>query len=393
LLLFALAFTASGLKAQQTRPSITLAPGSLRLDSLSEKLRIQSGYILAFNADVIDPASMITLSHATHHLENLLNDLKRRYGFSFIILGNHIILNRSIDEKPAPAESHSRLSSQKETIDRTAAPSHEKPRTVKQRYVLDAANVPSAPPEVPSTQTDFFPVKDLSPIVHVHIIPVPTGPMLPFLRKKMPVVYRQIRTSDVDRLLATSGKKNTGSQLFFAGGLTADESFFFSPSLKGGFPFFYLTGSWRTNFSISGFALGFGSSYQFFRRWEVQLNLNGGPLKSKYTLNYGLTSGSPDSSFAIKMKGKLLRGEFFFTNSIGHSLRFQFGPVYNLMNYKIYTNGRPAFETTSFPTSIDANDRFHLLNPPLPIERSYDEKKSSGRMSWIGFQIGLFYFF
>lgn len=391
-------FATVGSNAQQIRKSfsILLPIGNIRLDSLSKRLRLQSGYILSFNASSIQPTTTIELLKSPVHLGSLLDYLKSRYQFSVTVVGDHIILNRLPKRKPGPEKEQTTLHAAK-ILYRKITPRPEKHQIIKDRTVLKQGKRRPKPSEVSLPPIDLLTVKRQLSVTDLPSVS-PSIPFAPSLMgKEKSELGSQPLIQAADTLTRHKMKMNLMDKLSFSGGSMVDECFYLSPTIKLGFPFLYLIGVWRTNFTISGFGYGIGSTHKLSKNWRVQININKGTLKNTSVLYYGLAPGSSpsanDSTFIIKTKGSLLRGELFIETRIGNKLNLQFGPVINLLNYKNYANGKPVSEVPSFPSNIDVTKKYHLLKPPYFITESYNREKSSGRKLWVGLQVGLFYRF
>lgn len=390
-------FATTGSDARQIREdiSISLPLGPIRLDSLSERLRVQGGYVLSFNAGRIRPASAIDISKSPVHLSALLTDLRDKYGLSSGIVGDHIILDRLPGNKPEIQERNLRPP----VPGRQASTLPAEPltrRTEKGKNISVPEKESAGRNESGFLQIDPAPLKRNFTWISRPSVPVSLPLHLPV------TVIEKLRsasgsfTREIDPPSGAPGTTTLTHKFIFSAGLTADESFYLSPAVRMGFPFLYLTGSWHTNFRLSGFEYGIGGSYKLAGKWGVHLQINRGALKKNFSWHYGLVGSSApsgDSTFIIKTKGTLLRGELLMEKRTGNKLSLQFGPVFNLLRYKIYADGKPIYAVPSFPVNMDVNEKYYLLNPPYLLAGSYHKDKSSGRKVWIGLQVGLFYRF
>lgn len=376
---------------------ITLSPGNIRLDSLGARINHQCGLVLAFNARSIRPASHIQLQKAQISLSDLLEYLKNTYGFSYRILGNHIILSRMQPAKlPVPEARLPPQNGQVAATHRAPGPgarahmrneeSHEKKteRPDKPLYTLFQITALSRNRKETELPALFAQSAITVPAV-IHDsdrkIPVQQIPVQPAARQPVNIhgAKRRLDAAE-DRLL-------------FSAGFTADESFYLTPTLKAGLSWLYLSGTWRTNFDVSGFSYGIGGSFKISETWKAQISVSRGALTNRFSLDSLTASSSLQDTIHIQVKGSLTQAALLAEKKINNRISLQFGPVLDLLKYRIYSGGKPVSEMSSFPDNIDVNKKYYLLRPPYTLQASYSTTSSSGKKMWIGLQAGIFYRF
>src|SRR5690625_5183537 len=71
---------------------LILPSGPIRLDSLANLLARESGFVLSFDADRVDPRNKLTFPDTKISVEALLSYLQDKYRLTHKTIGNHIIL-------------------------------------------------------------------------------------------------------------------------------------------------------------------------------------------------------------------------------------------------------------------------------------------------------------
>ncbi|WP_211327200.1 hypothetical protein [Chitinophaga flava] len=166
---------------------------------------------------------------------------------------------------------------------------------------------------------------------------------------------------------------------FINAGFTVDEAFYANPGLQAGMPFLYVTASWSSNFTNSGFRYGLGTSIRLAEDWRLHLQ---GTAMSKMTFPYD-SSGWPRS---IQMQ--LLKLSLNVERRLGDHFRLQAGVSFNRLQTEYFSQNR-ALPLNNKEEIALRNVKY--FKPPYTISNSYSEGESKNNRAWIGFQIGLYY--
>jgi hypothetical protein len=391
-------FTTRESDAQQIRDkiSVSLPERNIRLDSLSEQLRTQSGYILSFNSGSINPATTIVFPKPSVRLVNLMEYLKIQYNLSYTVVGNHIILDRTY-QKNAGIKTKDSLIRNRNPVPRMKDSGSDTQGVTRHDHIQKEPNEES--------HFENYRLRPIKPASYKLLLSgAGTSSIQSSISAQPPATEADINQTGSgtfdphsDDQPDQSPKTHLTNKLFVSAGLTADESFYFSPTIKIGLPYLYITGLWRTNFSRSGFGYGIGSSFGLSKKWRIQVNAARGKLKRTFTLYYGAaSSGDPtpyDTTLSVKITGTLLRGALLAETRLNDHIAIQFGPDINLLTYRIHTRTKRLSDVTLFPDNNEINKRYELLDAPFPLSESFNSEKSSGKKIWIGLQVGVFYFF
>ncbi|HEY8956257.1 hypothetical protein, partial [Chitinophaga sp.] len=169
-------------------------------------------------------------------------------------------------------------------------------------------------------------------------------------------------------------------------GIAADDAFYFSPGINAGFPWLYATGRWNTNFHVSGFSYGLGTSIRLSGQWRMCIDVTTGSLAKDYPAAADTLANSN-----IGVKGRLSRLELQAEKGLNKRLCLRFGPVLNLLHTTYYLNGeKTAPENMIFPRQ-EIENNYYLIKPIYTISNSYSDQSVSNNKIWIGFRAGLYF--
>ncbi|WP_212005417.1 hypothetical protein [Chitinophaga sp. HK235] len=162
-------------------------------------------------------------------------------------------------------------------------------------------------------------------------------------------------------------------------GFTVDESFYANPGLQAGMPFLYVTASWSSNFTTSGFRYGLGTSVRLAEDWRLHLQ---GTTMNGMVFPYD-SLGWPKS---IKMQ--LLKLSLNAERRLGDHFRLQAGISLNSLQTEYFNRDMPMPLNKAEDVALKGVKYF---KPLYTISNSYSPDESRNNRLWIGFQIGLYY--
>lgn len=372
--------------------SLVLAPGSIRLDSLSDRVARQSGIVFTFNTLKIEPGKRITLLTATVKLDALLSYLHQSYQLANHVIGNHIILS--------PDDSG---------IKRTA-------NAVKKKEHAPVLDKKSASEKIPtggafhtgrSKSTAAVPLAVIDYRVHMHCDRL-TAPIevrktrLAEDRASQSMVLEPIASSDKgpgeppSALLEDAVKNRTvhglnggkSPQTLFASlGVTTDDVLYTGTQIRAGLPWLFVTGALNSNFRTLGFFYGLGSSVKLSDHWGAQLSVQRGLVSREFAL---ATDTFPAIN-TLRAESHLTRIGLKIEKYFGSRWTFQFGPVFNFMKSRYSIKERSIGSSGPTSPGVGVNGKYKVLKPVYTLSQTYNEANRRDKATWIGIQMGLFY--
>lgn len=351
----------------------------IRMDSLGRRIDKQSGFILSYNASVIDPGKILAVPKLHIKLVDLLAYLEKRYYLRSEILGNHIIIRTEQTRKKSVLPSKKR--------ERAAMPDA--------RYVPRSLEININRETRQSKKIIIADNRAISPITQINSIPkasyqeIKTGAendralvrASPKWQLKIARAARQKQKRDLNLGIAVQKKKENNPKKGFAAavGLVSDEVFYIQPTLEAGMPWLFSLLSWRTSFNTSGMVYGIGTQFRFADHWAIALTAKTGPLLKKFEwMDTDSTIGK------IRIKGNMSQVSVLATKGIGR-LTVRFGPTVNFLKSSY------SFSGDNQPTRNQLDSVYHLIRPLYTIGNAYSHEDKENRKMWIGLQVGLFY--
>lgn len=177
---------------------------------------------------------------------------------------------------------------------------------------------------------------------------------------------------------------------FAQAGFAADEVLYVHLQAKAGITLAYGIVSWSSNFSVSGFRYGVGSSYPLKNGWLIQLEATTGKLSKETLVRTNLDTAT--TRYPIRVDSRLRRISLFAQKSVAPHLSMYAGPVFNHL--------KSTYRFSTFPTSLEsikqgisASEKdYSTIIPPYTLSSSPPQQLENVK-TWIGFQIGISYRF
>lgn len=177
---------------------------------------------------------------------------------------------------------------------------------------------------------------------------------------------------------------------FVLAGFGADEIFYVNLQAKAGLTLIYGIADWSSNFSVSGFRYGAGSSYPLQNGWLIQLEATTGKLSKETSVR-----GSGDTStrrIPLDVRSRLQRISLFAQKSIAQHLSVYAGPVLNHLKSDYQLNSRQVSLATITQTTVATEKDYSTVKPPYTLSNSAPAEPENIK-TWIGLQIGINYRF
>ena len=339
----------------------------MRLDSLSAYISRETGVVFSFNAAKIDPAQKLSMPRMPVTVSELLTHLRNRYQLSFTVTGNYVILrNESPRQLLLPRQQPGSAATKAPRTVANKLQPHYAPRNKKAAVVIDST-------QLPVQRIRLHEIYQLAP----------SAPVLLTATRIQPIATLSL---PVTGSVAKIGLPKGSSRFFMATGIAADDAFYFSPGINAGFPWLYATGRWNTNFHVSGFSYGLGTSIRLSGQWRMCIDVTTGSLAKDYPAAADTLANSN-----IGVKGRLSRLELQAEKALNKRLCLRFGPVLNLLHTTYYLNGeKTAPENMIFPRQ-EIENNYYLIKPIYTISNSYSDQSVSNNKIWIGFRAGLYF--
>jgi hypothetical protein len=176
---------------------------------------------------------------------------------------------------------------------------------------------------------------------------------------------------------------------FVLAGFGADEIFYANLQAKAGLTLIYGIADWSSNFSISGFRYGAGSSYPLRNGWLIQLEATTGRLSKETLIRRNDTA---IAMIPLDVSSRLQRISLFAQKNIAQHLSVYGGPVFNHLKtiYQL-TNTQVSLATVTL-TTFAAEKDYTTVKPPYTLSSSAPTELENIK-TWIGLQIGINYRF
>lgn len=367
----------------QKNTAVNLPGGLMRLDTLLNRVSRQTHQHFSLNTKRIVPSTSVNWKAGNYTLEQFLQKLCTTYSITYNRSGYHIIL-RELPRKPAKIAAAKPKTTKPavKTIRKTSS------RPIARKPVAPSQPIKTKPLAETPVQTDSIVIADApQPVEEVQdamFLPASQTPDTITIKKDtaQKIVHADKPATKDSVIHITPAKPRTSKwwHPFAQSGLAADDVFYIAPTLKAGFKFAYGILSWNTNFKISGFRYGGGTSLRLSEDMRVHADITFGKLSKDYdTLGQKIT-----------VKTKLTRILLFLENRITGKFYLQYGPMLNLLKTEYYLNDMPL---GMYRPEETVDRKYHYIKPIYTLRNTYAPEKPSNRKSWIGAQVGIYYRF
>ena len=309
---------------------IKIPAPQLQLEELLQIIAHQAGITYALNTHKFKSTMQVKVPKGTQSVASLLNGLKFYNHIGYTIIGHHIIF------KDEPIQ---KIKVSIKSIHHTAT----------SPAPIQLAPLPSSTPSAS--------IPDI-PNAPLHTTPPPIA-----LVKIPPSITKPIK-----------------GNFFIRTGIKTEDYFYTGATLESGYKWFYLHGSWQTNYRNNAFSYGIGAAYTLSENTSLQLQATTGAF-----------SVARDSmGVKNQVKIRFYRASLLLQKNISSSLFIRFGPQFNLFTYKYYSYN-------NYVASGMFYDRFfHYFNlekPLYTLHNNYDLHKPNFTQLWVGLQFELIYRF
>jgi hypothetical protein len=359
--------------------TVVLPANTIQLDSLLHLINRQAGVKFSINTRKIPASRPIRIKKQQQTVAGILQEIKQATGVYYAVLGDHIIL---LDNPPK----RSVLLNKNRPGKKEVVKKQSQPPVTHQRQILPPKHTAERKPTsfVPAPQVTSLDPELASPLVNNDT--AKTQPVT--AQKQDTAIIRQLvhkRPGTANNLPVIANKSSSeersfNGNLLVKGALPVDDVFYFGAAIQAGKPWLYGIASWNTNFKLSGFRYGAGTSISLSDDWKLHLQLTTGNLTSNFD-----TVGDR-WQFKTQLHRAAVMGEVkcmkWFT--------IQFGPVLHFMKLTYSINDEKNAPGLSQP---QVDQKFNLIKPIYTISDTYSVNDAQSKKIWIGFQVGICYDF
>lgn len=380
------------------------------LHTLSREMQRQSGITFSYNAARISPNQKIKVRDGKLTVEQLLALVKKRSGVSYkIVSSNHIVYV----EGPKKKGLFARKKEAKKTKAIAAATAKAKaagktaPATSPKQDIKPLAT--AAPADTVAPRIVIIGDSSLAMSYYFSGGGSSGGAYAGGSAAKSPKEEWADPYQDLNAPATAKGYSDNKAVSFFknsvllAGGVSADEIYYFNPSVRAGFSFLYGTLSYNLGGSPH-WRYGLGTSARISEKWNLHLAFNTGkkiPGAFNLTTVDTIPPDPPDSfgtptivtkNHAIAVQSRLSRFSLLLEYQLTPDLGLSAGATLNYLTTEYSSNGEPVtFNSFQNSTTTDPDKDFRIIKPPFLLGNSFDANNSSNTKIWIGFQLSLFY--
>lgn len=360
--LMATVIKGNGQATVNLQKTVVIPANTMQLDSLLHLINRQAGIKFSINTRKIPPSRSIPLKKQKQTIAGVLQQIKQATGVYYAVLGDHIIL---LDNPPKRAVPQNK----KPTVKKAVVKKNNPPPSKSQPSALVRVQPPVITVDHPINSDTI----KAPPVVTQKPDILPTKPPV---RKPSVAVNNQPATTNRN----SSEERSFAGNLLVKGAMQGDDVFYFGAVLQAGKPWLYAIASWNTNFKLSGFRYGAGTSITLSDEWKLHLQLTTGHLTSNFD------TANQRWQFKTQLHRAAIVGEVKFMQSF----TVQFGPVFNLMKLTYSVNDVKKAPGLSQP---QVDQKFTLIKPIYTLSNNYSLNAAQSNKVWLGLQVGIYYNF
>lgn len=194
--------------------------------------------------------------------------------------------------------------------------------------------------------------------------------------------------------------------LLIGAGFTADETYYFNPTLQFGLRFLYAQVSYNFG-NFSQWRYGLGINLPINDQWKISADFSTGKRFSSSSYSYPKFDTTfpppPDSIITpplpiitrrdvpITVQSKLNRFSISVARTFNKNLTVSAGITFNQLKSSYFSREQPLDLTTFNLPVNDALKRFITIKPAYLLTNTYNSTTATGVKTWIGIRISLLY--
>jgi hypothetical protein len=369
---------------------ILIKEHDLSVEALCNRITSQTGLVFSFNSQKITLRRQIHLTRPSYPVEELLALIQKTIGADYHFYKEHIIF-RHQQQQPNLA-AHKPV--QKKSARRAPVPAQLPPVSAlatvpptplpASLYTYDAA---TASPERTAVDASPEMITTTGDLTKTTII------------SASKITYRPPQPAAVAVAPATAKNTSAGYKpvWYTQAGIAANDVFYLNTFIKAGLPFIHGIVQWGSNFSLSGFRYGLGSSFPIKNNWRIHFEITAGNLSRKVPLTIADvlpdTTGTGSPPGQLTVRSQLFQLGLFAEKKINDHLQLSIGIMPDYLKNTYYLNDIETALQTAAPRVKDPENRFYTIKPAYTISHSFNPTKPVSSSTWIGFQLGLCYKF
>jgi hypothetical protein len=403
-----ISFTSLRIAAQQVNPmfykEIQLDPKkTYTLQSITREIQQQTGISFSYNAARINPDRKIRMKTDRITVAQLLSSIRKKAGIGYkIISKTHIIYVESGKKKIAGKKGHVRKSRP------SSSNAQDNPETVMRPVGHD------------STVGQQIVIIGDSSVMNYYFSGGGSsgGGYGGDVLVKYPVMIDATEDEEFEEEREYNISRNTSkgnvygsaeavtflkSNVLFAAGILADETYYLNPTVRAGFDFLYGTVSYNVG-PFPHWRFGIGGSAKVNDNWTLHVGINtGSSIFQNYNIQTFDTIVQPqppdtfvppviiETNTPLVVKSKLTRFSVSAEWNLGRGFTLGGGLILNRMKTDYSSNGNPVTLNNFLPVGYDADSKYRTIKPPYLLGNTYNGNSSSNVKTWIGLQVSLMY--
>jgi hypothetical protein len=354
--------------------------GSAKLGAVIKIIERESCAIFSFDSKKMDAALNFTMPPGNVTIESIFKKI-HSLGIRVDVVDNYVILaikENKEEEKVMKQSQRTSYPVKKTPIDTT-----KKRMVLMDSTVISLSNDSIVDPVHPLVDANYQ-EPDLTDHVHV----VDFGEAGDRMNKSVSnLVDSQVNSEQ--KLLAKKqeqfNNQPKNEKLFLRIGFGGTELLPVGPSLQFGTPFFFGLLSYTTNFNVTVFNYGVGSSIPIGKQSRMGLLFDYGENQNKYALE---RSGFSNDTSKVVVKGKLGRVSLVYERTIVRHFKMQIGIQYNWLQTHYSING---INSSIGFLGANSDQQFYTIRPFYTFTNTYSDNSHKNVKTWLGAQFNFSY--
>ena len=431
----------AGANAQTVPPSLDkqvhVPAKEVNIITLGDLITAQTGFILSFNAQTIIAQKRLRLQHSSYSIRQLLSMIKEATSARYTIYREHVIFHRVTNNTvstlntnhtantrvrqiklpatklsgnivhhrtsslPEQTLNKTHLQSDGQADQQTAVPSSRSSNNSDSTYqgIITADHTDSKTGTTTNMMSGTITGGSMNkmasdsrptynrPYLLSYLTPATIA--VPAIKPATPV-FLPVTSAVQPHKQPYKHEKPGLFKPFVLAGFGTDEIFYANLQAKAGLTLIYGIANWSSNFSVSGFRYGAGSSYPLRNGWLIQLEATTGKLAKETSVRRN--SDTATAGIPLDVRSRLQKISFFAQKSIAQHLSVYAGPVFNHLKSAYLLNNRQVSQATITQTTVATEKDYSTVKPLYTLSNSASEEAENIK-TWIGLRIGINYRF
>lgn len=389
--------------AQNSNPAfykeIQLVHKPYTLHTLTREIQKQSGISFSYNASRINPNQKIRIKEGKLTVAVLLATIQKKSGVGYkAIRSNHIIYTEAPSKKGVLAKKKNRRrktdniakANPSESLNKVAV-ARKKDTASQHIVIIGDSSVASYYFSGAGNVGGSYTGKNITPQKFDFVIDHPDNEWNADPYSRLDHEGRDWQASGPLGFIKDHAVIGVG--------ISADEVYYFNPTITGGFNFLYTTLSYNIG-SYPHWRYGLGTSFNLGDRWKMHVTINtGSTVSANYNLSFTDTIIIPPDTIAgitqrnepLAVQSKLSRFTLSAEWGVRKNLFLSGGVTLNYLKTNYSSNGNAVSINGLDPEEMDGDNKYRTIKPPYLSSNTYSGDQSSNVKTWIGVQLSLIY--